>query len=399
MRISTLTLFDQSVSAMNRQQSDFLKVSQQIASGKRILTPSDDPQAATKALGVAQSKAVAEQYADGRISARNSLSNQESVLSRVTDALERTKALVVQAANGTLNGADRASVASELRGVMETVFGLANSTDGDGRFLFGGFQDNSSPFVKDGLGNVSYTGDSNNRQIRVDGARLMEVSDSGDDIFLSVPAGSGYLAEADTGNTGTATFVGPSVVDTSAPDFGAGFSLNFAVDGTGQTTYSVNGGPPEAYVEGNGVEFGGLTMTFEGQPADGDSFRVDKAENMNTSLFATFEKVIAALETPVETEVDDAALANTLRTSMREFDNSRDNILTLQASAGARLNELDALDLVGENRVLSYQQTLSDLVDLDYNEAVADYSLRQVGLQAAQKAFVNINQLSLFELL
>ncbi|MEE4463139.1 flagellar hook-associated protein 3, partial [Azotobacter chroococcum] len=60
---------------------------------------------------------------------------------------------------------------------------------------------------------------------------------------------------------------------------------------------------------------------------------------------------------------------------------------------------LDVLDTVGGNRALNYEQTLSDLVDLDYNAAISEYSLRQVGLQAAQKAFVDIHQLSLFKLL
>jgi flagellar hook-associated protein 3 FlgL len=84
---------------------------------------------------------------------------------------------------------------------------------------------------------------------------------------------------------------------------------------------------------------------------------------------------------------------------MRELDNSLDNILSERASFGAKLNELDLVDLVGGNRDLNYDQTLSDLVDLDYGEAVTDYSLKQVGLQAAQKAFVDIQGLSLFDYL
>lgn len=44
------------------------------------------------------------------------------------------------------------------------------------------------------------------------------------------------------------------------------------------------------------------------------------------------------------------------------------------------------VDAVGSNRMLNYTQTLSDLVDLDYADAISEYSLRQVGMQAAQKA-------------
>ncbi|HAO01578.1 MAG TPA: flagellar hook-associated protein 3, partial [Halomonas sp.] len=88
---------------------------------------------------------------------------------------------------------------------------------------------------------------------------------------------------------------------------------------------------------------------------------------------------------------------NTLNTSMRDLDNALDNVLTVRASAGAKLNELDVVDAVGSNRMLNYEQTLSDLVDLDYADAISEYSLRQVGLQASQKAFVDIKGMSLFD--
>ena len=55
------------------------------------------------------------------------------------------------------------------------------------------------------------------------------------------------------------------------------------------------------------------------------------------------------------------------------------------------------LDVVGSNRMLNYEQVLSDRLDLDYNKAISEYTLRQVGLQAAQKAFIDVQKLSLFQ--
>lgn len=398
MRISSLTIFTQGVTSINRQQNDYIKISQQIASGRRLLTPSDDPQAASKAIAISQAKAVVGQFVDARQSARNVLSQQEGVLNSVVDALIRTKGLMVQAANGTLNNADRATIASEFRGIMATVLGQANATDGNGHYMFGGYQDSSPPFVKAPDGSVSYVGDSNDREVWIDASRLMKVADSGDGIFLSVQSGAGYLAEADATNSGTVTFVGPNVVNANDPGFGAKYVVDFSV-GIAGATYTINGGAPIAYQSGETINFGGLSINFLGDPADGDSITIDNASQLNTSLFGTFANVIAALETAAHTDAQKAALANTLSTSMREFDNSLDNLLTVQASAGARLNELDAVDLVAESRILNYSQTLSDLVDLDFVSAIADYNLRQVGLQAAQKTFVDISQLSLFALI
>ncbi|MCX2780111.1 flagellar hook-associated protein FlgL [Microbulbifer thermotolerans] len=396
MRISTVTVYEQSMSSMNRQQGDFLKVGQQIASGRRVVNPSDDPQAASQAVQVSQSLAITEQYTDARVSARNALSQEESILNSVSDAIASAKTLIIQAASDTLSDADRASVASELRGIYETVIGQANATDGNGRYLFGGYQDDSAPFVRSGTGSVVYVADNNSREVRIDASRLMPVADNGIEVFQSVPAGAGYVAEADSANTGSVTFKGPNVVDETDPGYGGAFDITFSV-ASGTATYSINGGAPQAYVSGQAISFGGLTMTLDGDPADGDRITVDLAQNMNTDLFATFEKALATLEQPASSDAEKAARANTLSTVMREFDNSLDNVLTVRASVGARLNELDVVDSVAANRTLNYEQALSDLVDLDYVEAIAEYSLRQVGLQAAQQAFVDIKSLSLFD--
>ena len=170
----------------------------------------------------------------------------------------------------------------------------------------------------------------------------------------------------------------------------------------GATTYSVDGGPAQTYEAGQPVEVGGLSITLNGQPADGDRLDMGKAENMNTDLFKTFEKALAVLDKPAVSDAEKAARANTINTAMREFDNSLDNVLTVRASVGSRLNELKVVDGVADNRQLNYTETYSNLIgDLsdpaNFAEVVSQYSLRQVSLQAAQKAFVDIKSMSLFD--
>jgi len=185
MRISTQTLYAQSMRSMNQQQADLSHVGQQIASGQRVMRPSDDPQAASRAVQVSQAQAITSQYTDSRVSARNALSMEESVLNSVGDAVTSAKTLMLEAANGTLTDADRASIASQLQGIYQTVIGQANATDGNGRYLFGGYQDKSAPFVTDASGNVQYVGDTNTRQQQIDASRLMSVDDNGVSVFQS----------------------------------------------------------------------------------------------------------------------------------------------------------------------------------------------------------------------
>ncbi|WP_111414113.1 flagellar hook-associated protein FlgL [Billgrantia lactosivorans] len=431
MRISTVTMFDQSVSSMNRQQGDFLKVGQQIASGRRVVNPSDDPQASSRAVGVSQAKAVTQQFADARVSARNSLAQAESVLNSAGDAITSAKTLLVQASSDTLSDVDRQSVASELRGIYETLIGQANATDGNGRYLFGGYQDDSPPFARtsgEGASGVEYVGDDSTREQRIDASRLMQVADNGKTIFQGVPSGAGYVARAEQAsagdisigtqqgyvrNEGSVAFTsGPSRVDPEDAHFGKPFELEFGTDGDGDPVFSVSAIEEdgtrtaiitdEAYQSGKTVSFGGVSITLEGTPVDGDQLQLRPAnhESANQDVFKSLKDAIDLLELDQEgTDENRAHFRNTINTVMRELDNNLDNVLTVRASMGARLNELDVVDAVSSNRMTNYEQTLSDLVDLDYNEAISEYSLRQVGLQAAQKAFVDVKGLSLFNFL
>ncbi len=411
MRVSTVTMYEQSTASINRQQNDFLKVSQQIASGRRVVNPSDDPQAASRAVGVDQSKAITEQYEDSRVSARNSLAQTESILNSISDAVTSAKTLLIQASSDTLSDVDRESIASELKGVYETMIGQANATDGNGRYIFGGYKDDAPPFVKSPTGNIEYNGDTNTRLQRVDASRLMPVTENGATIFQGAPSGAGYIAEADVANQGSVTFSGPQVTNVNDPDYGESFRVLFAEDGVGNPTYSVEqfdganwqpvtGLENQPYdVAGEQLSFGGVSLSLKGTPEVGDEILVAQSgsEQRPADLFRTMEAAIRVLETPAENATQKAALRNTLNTSMRDLDNSLDNVLTVRAAAGAKLNELDVIDAVGGNRMLNYEQTLSDLVDLDYADAISEYSLRQVGLQAAQKAFVDIKGMSLFD--
>src|SRR5690606_21566776 len=251
-----------------------------------------------------------------------------SILNSISGAIASAKTLVVQAANGTLSDADRSSVATELRGILETVLGQANATDGNGRYLFGGYQDSGPPFERNASGAV-YHGDTNNRELRIDSSRLMGVADNGVEIFQSVHSSAGYVARADTDNAGSVTFIGPSVIDAGDPDYGNKFEITFAVDGGGNISYSIDGGPDTTYQPGQPITFGGLSLSLEGVPADGDSIAVGPAGEMDPDLFATLQNIIDVLESPAQTASDKARLRNTLNTSMRELDNSLDNVLTV----------------------------------------------------------------------
>lgn len=405
MRISTQSFYEQSQTAMGAQQSSLLRVQQQIGAMTKILAPSDDPLGATRALAVSQSIALNTQYATSRGQANQMLSMEENTLQSVTTVMQTVKGLLVEAGNGTMTDADRATLATALQSSFDQLQGLANTDDGNGQFLFAGFKSGSPPFVTQANGSILYAGDQGQRLMQVDVSRQMAGTDDGRSIFQSVQGGAGYVSVAQAGNTGSGVFGATSVVDISDANYGKDFVISF----TSPTTYQVDTNtvppvsivPSTTFTAGSPIQFGGMQLSISGAPAAGDSFNVSDAKNAGTDVFATISDAITALRSPVNGAgpTAQAKLLNALSTANRKITNAHDNVLTVRASVGTRLQELDALGSTGDSRALYDKSYLSDLQDLDYASAISEFYQRQTALQASQQTFVKIQQIALFNYL
>lgn len=396
MRLSSATIYNQNLNSMLAQQSDYQDAAQQVSSGTRVSKPSDDSLAAAQAVTVRQSIAANQQYADARASITTALSQEESTLDSVNDAITSAMTLVVQAGNGTLSDADRESIATSLQGIYDTLVTLANSTDSNGNYLFAGYQSQSPAFAVDASGELVYQGDDNVVTQQVSATQSMASGDNGASVFQSVSSTAGFIARAGD-NTGTLTFDGPDIADTQDANYGSSFTLTFSTAADGTAQYSVDGADPVAYTDGETLDINGLSLTLSGTPADGDSLTVSAAADADPDVFTTLKNLISALQTPVEDAADQAALSNTLSTASRELSNAQDNVLTVITSVGARLSQVEVLDTIGDDLALSYTERLSGLVDADYTESISRYVTLQVSMQAAQQTFASVQQLSLFE--
>lgn len=404
MRISTNSLYESNVSRIGDTQSSLAKVQQQLASGKRLLSPADDPLGAAKALDLTQGQAMNTQYTENRSSARSALSMQEGALQSVTSLLQDVRTQVVAAGSGVLDDNSRKFIAVELRSRLSELTSLANSRDGVGNYLFAGFKDNAQPFNSNG-GTVSYAGDNGQKMLQVGAARQMPAGDGGDSIFMNVPA-SAVFSSAGSG-TGSAALSNIIIKDASQAVPGHQYEVVFGADAGGAPTYSVydtTRDPAKAaplaagpYASPQTIEAAGLEMTVSGTPATNDTLSIKPARAQ--SMFTTMDKLIAALEAPATTDAQRKQLTYDLGVAGQNIDNALNNVLSVRASVGSRLQELDTLDDAGSARDLQYAEQLSDIQDVDYVKAVSDLTQKQMQLQAAQQSFVKVSGLSLFNFL
>lgn len=434
MRVSTNMLFESNIQSLNDRTSALLKTQQQLSSGKRILTAADDPVAAAQVLEVSQSKAINAQYQDAQTTAKNNLGMIDGKLSGVNDLLGRIRELGVQAGSASLSTSDRQSIVTELRARFDELMGIANSTDGNGQYLFAGFQAGNKPFAGSIEAGVTYAGDSGERTVRVAGGRLMAINVSGSDAFMSVKSGNGYFTTAPqtaATNTGSGIIDAGSVSNPqlwNSTNNSGQLEVRVWQDPTTQTRYydlvdattgnslytntaSTPGGVgntyTHAFTSGGPISFSGLaapyndfgaSVTISGTPASGDVFTINRSSS--TSVFDMISDMITAISGPGSLgPAGTTQMNNQLRAALTNLSQVEDNILRVRADVGARLSEIDDLASSSSSLDIQYKTQISDLQDVDYNKAITDLMQQQTQLQATQQSFAKISSLSLFDYL
>jgi flagellar hook-associated protein 3 FlgL len=499
MRISTNTMYESGLARMTESQAKLMKTQQQVATGKRILTPADDPVGAARVLNLTQGQELNAQYAVNRQNARNALSLEENVLQKTTDLIQDVKTLVVQAGNPSYDSTQLKFIAIDLQTRFEELVSIANTRDGMGNYLFSGYQLNTKPYTLSAEG-AQYNGDQGRTMMQIDSARQMAIGDSGDQIFDNVPSngtseasnigfsGASRVSVTDAraltghqydivfnayattppmassaapGNTGTAVVSPVSASSPPADPSGNSYDIVFSVSG-GSMTYSVldTQEPPTTVMTGTytagpaDISFDGMQLTIDGVPANGDRMTIRPGTGSGTysvydatldsgrvgvpvatgaysasqainfqgmqvttsgapdagdrieirprekqSLFTTLQDLITLLQTQGSGVVGKANLKHGLDIANDSFGKALDNVLSVRASIGSRLKELDNLDEAGEVRNEQYATQISNIEDVDYNRALSDLSKNQIILEAAQKSFAKITGLSLFNLL
>ncbi|HDC4272783.1 TPA: flagellar hook-associated protein FlgL [Enterobacter cloacae] len=315
MRISTQMMYDQNMRGITDSQSKWLSYGEQMSTGKRVNRPSDDPIAASQAVVLSQSQSQNSQFALARTFAAQKVSLEDNVLSQVNAAITSAKEKLVNAGNGTLSDDDRLSLASDLQGIRDQLMNLANSADGNGRYIFAGYKTEAPPFD-------SVTGDYNGGtqaiSQQVDTARNMVISHTGQQIFESITSNAKEL-------------------------------------------------PGGGYGE--------------------------------TNMFKILDSAISALKVPVDNDSAAAEVQNkAISDAQIGITNTQNNVLTVVADVGTKMNELEKLDNLGDDRALGQTQQMSDLVDVDWNSAISSYIMQQAALQASYKAFSDMQGMSLFQL-
>ena len=399
-RVSSSGFHYRSLNALLDAQSRLARTQEQVASGRRIVTPADDPVGATRIQDLSRQIAASDQYLRNNDVARGRLSLEEQTLADIGSALNRIRELTVQASNDTVDYSSRQLIRIEIEGRVQELIDLGNRKDGQGEYLFAGLATLTQPFARVG-GTVQYFGDQGARMQQVSETQRVGDGDSGFDVFGRIDEGNGtFVTSAGAANTGTGSMSTGSVVDRAAWTGGT-YTVQFTSASTWQVLDSASPVPnviaSGPYQSGGAITFSGINVAIAGSPAAGDEFEVREAAA--TDLFSTLDALVATLASNTDQGPAKAKYRTSLDASIAQLDRSLDRMLEVRANVGVRLNTLDVAQAAQQDSSLDLQGLLSQVRDLDYAEATSRLSLQYTGLQAAQKSMASVGQLSLFDYL
>ena len=393
-RISTGMMYSQSVALMMAKQAKLSHLEQQIATGSKIVSAKDDPVAAGAAVGLDRSLAALERMKLNGNNVQNRLGVQENTLAQVGDMMGRINELTIYANNPALAPADKQSLVTEIKAIRDNLLSLANTSDGTGRYLFGGTNDSDPPFAQVG-GKVVYSGDQTQRRVEVGPDTYVQDALPGSEIFLRIPTGDGFVdGRAVAGNTGTGVLTNVTR-DGSSSWNGQSFSVRFTavdqyevLDAGGAV---IGSGTMKA---GDDVVVNGVRLHIDGKPAAGDSFAVSPSSSRD--IFGTLDTLIGALEADTGTPAKLAVQQNALQSGLRDVARAAERMIDSRAAGGAQLKALDNAADMREANGVTLKTTLSQMRDLDYADALSQYQLESTALQAAQTLFSQMQSMSLF---
>jgi flagellin-like hook-associated protein FlgL len=185
MRVSTFSTFSRVLAGLRANQYAGIRAQEQLATGRRLIRPSDDPSGTARSLSLRRELSRTNRIQDSIATGRNQLELAATTLQQSSDLFSRARELVLQALNGTLTDGDRQVIAAELEELRGQLLESAN-LQVDGNYVFGGTRLSSVPWEEvtvDGITRVVYRGNQSEQQVQSGIDQLVAITIPGDQVF------------------------------------------------------------------------------------------------------------------------------------------------------------------------------------------------------------------------
>lgn len=178
MRISTTWQHQLGVSQMLNQQTKLSETQLKMTTGKKYLTPSENPQAAASLIDFNQRIELIEQHQSNIGVVRQRLVQEDSGIDSGIEILQQVRDLTIQGLNDSNRGANRQQIADEIDQLKKQLLTIANTQNPNGEYIFSGYASDKPPFDS----TYAYQGGAQ-RSLAIGESRTITDGDRGEDVF------------------------------------------------------------------------------------------------------------------------------------------------------------------------------------------------------------------------
>jgi flagellar hook-associated protein 3 FlgL len=332
---------------INKAAARLAEANEVVSSGQKIQQASDDPVVATRAITYRSYVSKIAQYQDNVDAATGWQDATDSALSDLSDVIQQVQELATQAASDTLSDSDRSAIATEVTSLRDQAISIMNSTYA-GRYIFGGYSTSEAPYA-------------------------LESTDLGDTVtFKGDYLSLGGVVSADLDDEDIETAYTGAAATTTIADDGTTTTVSNIYEDTGDQDINYN------------IDFNTkITVNTEGQDVIGSGA---------SNLFATFDKLLLALngDTSYKTATADVSGTVTVTTEdldisslLTDLDTDYDRMLTAQATLGARMDHVNSVSDSLDDAATAYAALKSDNEDADSAAAITEESSAEYAYEAA----------------
>lgn len=425
MRITNRYVSNQMLRSIQQNLSKLAKSQEQMATSRRMLRLSDDPNALGQFMSIKSVLSYNQQYDKNLSDGISYLEMTDTSMGTIGTVLQQALEYTVQAANGTYNEQDREGIAAQIDKLIDQIVDLGNSTVG-GKYIYAGMQNDDPPFERTLDGKIIYHGNTQG-------------------VYREVVAGATYRIDTPGVTTGfqiqfnnreAKTSEEPKIISrqTNHQIYG---ELTITVTATGVEIDATNLVDADGNSLGLGVEtvtftdtdnivldntvFGGvldgLKIDFAGSKEGAEyTFRLDDSNGLYGT--ARYDEALGAYvvydpnNPPADDErgifdvlfelkerLVDPTKTDLLQDSIKELNLQHDKTLKMRVAAGARFRHFEALQLQILDQEVILTGSLNNIEGADMARLSIEYSQQQLAYNASLAVGANIMQTSLLNFL
>ena len=345
-RISTSGKYSQLVADMQKQLSNYNKLTKQLASGSKLTSITDDPIATVNVLNTNRQLGQMDTFSSNVELAKTELSALDDLMDLANGYLSDAWNKAVQANNQTYSDTSLKALKVEIDEITKTMVDLAN-TEYDDNYIFSGANTKTVPYTMDDNGDIIYNGTpySNKdyiRQTEVADGVFEVINTTGDRVF------GYYKAQGQDAN---------------------GNNLFTDVDG-------------KTVVEKIGAA-GAKTYEYENGTAYNGDVGDLKAKEDYAGVMGALKKLSNSIQKVLDGDTE-AGYAE-MNSTLDMFKDSLSTITTEQTKFGGVYNRLEMTSSTLETNNENLTAYLSNLKDVDLTTAITNWMQAQYAYQASMQ--------------